>query len=121
MISSRPTVPLLVHEDCMDGIKTDLTDQQKILSDIKENTKDTAERLFSLENGLLQRIYEKGVTIGMDVSEIGGSTNSIKTSSSNTATATSSLYSSVGTTADASTENTVIGLLKSISNKITTF
>ena len=121
MISSQPAIPLLVHEDCMDGIKTDLAGQQKSLSDIKENTKDTADRLFSLENGLLQRIYENGVTIDMDVSEIGVSTNSIKTSSSNTATATSSLYSSVGTTADASTENTVIGLLKSISNKITTF
>lgn len=85
MISSQPAIPLLVHEDCMDGIKTDLADQQESLSNIEINT------------------------------------SSIRTSSSNTATATSSLYSSVGTTADASTENTVIGLLKSISNKITTF
>ena len=85
MISSRPTIPLLVHEDCMDGIKTALADQQASLSNIETDT------------------------------------SSIRTSSSNTATATSSLYSSVGTTADESTENTVIGLLKSISNKITTF
>ena len=85
MISSQATIPLLVHEDCMDGIKTDLAEQQASLSNIETYT------------------------------------SSIRTSSSNTATATSSLYSSVGTTADASTENTVIGLLKSISNKITTF
>lgn len=85
MISSRPTIPLLVHEDCMDGIKTGLEDQQASLSNIETDT------------------------------------SSIRTSSSNTATATSSLYSSVGTAADASTSNTVIGLLKSISNKITTF
>lgn len=44
--------------------------------------------------------------------------SSVKTSSSNTATATSSLYSSVGTPADGSSENTVIGLLKSIANKL---
>lgn len=36
----------------------------------------------------------------------------------NTATATSSINSSVGTTSDASTSNTVIGLLKSIVNKL---
>ena len=114
----RPVIPMLTHVDNLSDIKTDLTGQQKILSDIKENTKDTTDRLFSLEHGLLQRIYENGVTINLDVSEIGVSANSIKTSSSNTATATSSLYSSVGTTADASTENTVIGLLKSIVNKL---
>lgn len=34
---------------------------------------------------------------------------------------TDSLKESVGTTADESSANTVIGLLKSISNKITTF
>ena len=118
MISSRPTIPLLVHEDCMDGIKTDLAGQQASLSKIERNTKDTSDTLFSFQHGLLQRIYENGVTTNLDVSEIGTSTNSIKQSSSNTATATSSLYSSVGTTADASTDNTVIGLLKSIANKL---
>ena len=85
MISAQPAIPLLVHEDCMDSIKTDLAEQQASLSNIETDT------------------------------------SSIRTSSSNTATATSSLYSSVGTAADASTSNTVIGLLKSISNKITTF
>ena len=82
MISSRPTIPLLVHEDCMDDIKTDLADQQAILYDIESNT------------------------------------SAIRTSSSNTATTTSSLNSAVGTTTDASTSNTVIGLLKSIANKL---
>ena len=82
MISSRPTIPVLVHEDCMDDIKTDLADQQAILYDIESNT------------------------------------SAIRTSSSNTATTTSSLNSAVGTTTDASTSNTVIGLLKSIANKL---
>ena len=114
MISSRPTVPLLVHEDCMDGIKTDLAGQQEILSKIERNTGNTVTKLNDIENGVLINIDETNRGIETN-------TSSIKTSSSNTATATSSLYSSVGTTADESTSNTVIGLLKSISNKITTF
>lgn len=82
MISNRPAVPLLVHEDCM--------------GDINAN-----------------------------VEEIVSDTSSIRTSSSNTATQlstikadTTTLTSSVGTTADESTANTVIGLLKSIVNKL---
>ena len=114
MISAQPAIPLLVHEDCMDSIKTDLAEQQANLSKIERNTGNTVTKLNDIENGVLINIDETNRGIETN-------TSSIKTSSSNTATATSSLYSSVGTTADASTENTVIGLLKSISNKITTF
>ena len=110
MISAQPAIPLLVHEDCMDSIKTDLAGQQASLSKIASNTEETAGSLFENLPGIKNL-----------VEDVARDTSSIKTSSSNTATATSSLYSSVGTTADASTENTVIGLLKSISNKITTF
>lgn len=110
MISTQPAVPLLVHEDCMDSIKTGLTDQQATLSEIKDNTNGT--------NGHLSTIEEKVNMIEENVLDIELNTNSIKTSSSNTATATSSLYSSVGTPADGSSANTVIGLLKSISNKL---
>ena len=110
MISAQPAIPLLVHEDCMDGIKTDLASQQESLSKIKVNTEETA---LSLSESL--------PGIRMFVEDIARDTNSIRTSSSNTATAASSLNSAVGTTTDASTSNTVIGLLKSISNKITTF
>ena len=107
MISSHPAIPLLVHEDCMDSIKTGLADQQASLSKIKVNTEETAGSLFENLPGIRNL-----------VEDVARDTSSIKTSSSNTATATSSLYSSVGTTADASTSNTVIGLLKSISNKL---
>ena len=107
MISAQPAIPLLVHEDCMDGIKTDLAGQQEILSKIKVNTEETAGSLFENLPGIKNL-----------VEDVARDTSSIKTSSSNTATATSSLYSSVGTTADASTSNTVIGLLKSIANKL---
>src|SRR5574344_1233354 len=113
MISSQPAIPLLVHEDCMGDIKTDLASQQAILSEIAYNTNNTNMGLSSIRESL--------VNIEDGVSNVVTNTSSIKTSSSNTATATSALYSSVGTTADGSSENTVIGLLKSISNKITTF
>ena len=120
MISSQPAIPLLVHEDCIDGIKTDLADQQAILSEINDKTDGVNQHLSMIE--------EKITMIDENVIDIELNTNSIKTSSSNAATQlgtikedTGSLTSSVGTTADASTSNTVIGLLKSISNKITTF
>ena len=110
MISSRPAIPLLVHEDCMDNIKLDLAEQQASLSKIERNTKNTNDNLDSV-SFQLSHIDQ----VEMDINE---HVRSIRTSSSNTATATSSLYSSVGTTTDASTSNTVIGLLKSISNKL---
>lgn len=117
MISSQPAIPLLVHEDCMNDIKTDLAGQQASLSEIKENTNITIMNLA--------RIRESLVNIEDDVSATLTNTSSIKTSSSNTATQlgtiktdTAALTSSVGTTADGSSANTVIGLLKSIANKL---
>ena len=110
MISSQPAIPLLVHEDCMSDIKTDLADQQASLSKIADNTNGTNSHLTEIE---------------FLVDDIQRSANSIKQSSSNTATQlgtiktdTTALTSSVGTTADTSTSNTVIGLLKSIANKL---
>lgn len=96
MISAQPAIPLLVHEDCMEGVQLDIAKQQASLSKIVSNTGETATKLDDIELN----------------------TSSIKTSSSNTATATSSLNSAVGRTTDASTSNTVIGLLKSIANKL---
>ena len=110
MISNRPTVPLLVHEDCMEGIHLDLAKQQESLSKISANTAATNTALDG---------------IATDVGEINTNTASIKTSSANAATQlgtikedTGSLASSVGLPADAASANTVIGLLKSISNKL---
>ena len=111
MISSRPTIPLLVHEDCMEGVQLDLAKQQESLSKIASNTGNTVRTLGDIEDGVLRSISEATSTIVMENS-------SIATSSSNTATATSSLMSSVGLPADAASSNTVIGLLKSISNKL---
>ena len=110
MISSQPTIPLLVHEDCMEGVHLDLAKQQASLSKIGANTEATNTALDG---------------IATEVGEINTNTTSIKTSSANTATQlgtikedTGSLASSVGLPADAASANTVIGLLKSISNKL---
>lgn len=111
MISSQPSIPLLVHEDCMGDIKTDLAGQQASLSNIERNTANTASSVINIESGVLRNIDE-------NIMAIERNTSSIKTSSSNTATAASSLYSSVGKPADGSSANTVIGLLKSIANKL---
>lgn len=113
----RKTIPVLVHEDCMDGIKTDLADQQASISKISRTTELVSGTLNVIENSL--------DGIGYDLRQIDTNTSSIRTSSSNTATQlgtikkdTGSLMSSVGTAADESTSNTVIGLLKSIANKL---
>ena len=111
MISSQPAIPLLVHEDCMEGVHLDLAKQQASLSRIASNTDETTRTLNGIENGVLRNIAENSMNIETN-------TYSIKTSSSNTATAASSLNSAVGTTTDTSTSNTVIGLLKSIANKL---
>lgn len=56
--------------------------------------------------------------ISENVEEINTSASSIKTSSANSATQLGTLSSSIGLPADAASANTVIGLLKSISNKL---
>ena len=125
MISSRPTIPLLVHADCLDGLKPRIADQQASLSKIESYTGSTVRKLGDIEKNELRTINEAMIDNGHTLANINETniniemnTSSIKTSSSNTATATSSLYSSVGTTEDASTSNTVIGLSKSIANKL---
>lgn len=114
---SRKTIPVLVHEDCMDGIKTDLSKQQASLSKIINTTDFVSGTLNVIENSL-------GV-IGRDLGRIDTNTAFIRNYSANTDTqlgtikrSTAALTSSVGTTTDASTSNTVIGLLKSIANKL---
>lgn len=114
MISSQPAIPLLVHEDCMEGVHLDLAKQQASLSNIENIIKtDLPKQQESLSN------IESNTRVAvLPLDNIEMNTSAIKASSSNTATATSSLYSSVGTTADADTATTVIGLLKSIANKL---
>ena len=106
----RKTIPVLVHEDCMDSISEGLAKQEANIAKINNNTQGVKNTLENVDSRLVE--------IGEDMITVITNTNSIRNSSSNTATATSSINSSVGTTSDASTSNTVIGLLKSIANKL---
>ena len=94
----------------MEGVQLDLAKQQANLSKIVSNTGNIFGKLDDIQSNVL-RIIETSTDTAMN-------TSAIRTSSSNAATATSSLYSSVGTTEDADTTTTVIGLLKSIVNKL---
>ena len=85
----RKAIPVLVHEDCMGSISEGLAKQEANIAKTAENT-----------NTILnwQRI------IASNTNQINPNTNKIS--------------SSIGQTTDASTSNTVIGLLKSIANKL---
>lgn len=117
MISNRPMIPMLTHVDNLGDLNLDMTSQEQSLETIASNTQDANESLFALNQKMLR--FEDVVN------DIGTDTNSIRTSSSNATTQlgtiktdTAALTSSVGTTADESSANTVIGLLKSIVNKL---
>ena len=113
MISNRPMVPMLTHVDNLGDINLDMTTQEQLLETISHNTELAKDKLSIIETNTYQL---ERIAVSAENNE--SNTSSIKTSSSNTATATSSLNSAVGTTSDESTSNTVIGLLKSIANKL---
>lgn len=89
MISAQPAIPILVHEDCMSSISTGLARQEDNIASINDYTKNILN---------WQRI-------------IASNTNLISPNTNN-------ISSSIGQTTDAASANTVIGLLKSISNKL---
>ena len=96
MISNRPMVPMLTHVDNLGDLNIDMSTQEQSLQEIAENTRDTTLKLESIRSGMAQDYNQQ---------------NDIKAN-------TIFLQTSVGLPADASTANTVIGLLKSISNKL---
>ena len=108
----------------MEGIQLDLANQQASLSKIIANTAATNAKLDGLAE---QQETTQGILNGIatDVDQINTNTAAIKTSSANTATQlgtikddTGVLSSSVGLTSDQPSASTVIGLLKSIANKL---
>lgn len=110
MISNRPTVPLLVHEDCMEGVHLDLAKQQESLSKISANSSSSDVRLMTMVEQQQSALnFLQGFQF--DIGAIATNTNATKED-------TGSLMSSVGLPEDEATASTVIGLLKSISNKL---
>ena len=103
MISNRPMIPMLTHVDNLGDLNIDMTSQEQSLETIASNTGATNNRLRDLFE-TTARIDENTFNTNLNAGEI----NSI----------TSSLNSAVGSITDASSSNTVIGLLKSIVNKL---
>lgn len=89
MISNRPMIPMLTHVDNLGDLNLDMTSQEQSLERIANDTNSIRQSANDIE------IYD----------------NAIKNSAVGIETA-------VGTTADADTATTVIGLLKSIANKL---
>ena len=104
MISTRPMIPMLTHVDNLGDLNIDMTSQEKLLGEIAyyttsiNTTVDAIGPQLSRNNEEVQRINQAIHTI------LYPTVSEIKTA--------------VGATADASSDNTVIGLLKSIVNKL---
>ena len=96
MISNRPMVPMLTHVDNLGDLNLDMSTQEQSLETIANNTSTTNSKLESIRTA-----QEMSQTIEHNINQN-----------------TNSLSSSVGLPDDDSTSNTVIGLLKSISNKL---
>lgn len=96
MISNRPMVPMLTHVDNLGDLNLDMSTQEQLLNQIDSTAKRIDRNVEDIELG-----QNNEVQLLDNISQD-----------------TTSLLSSVGLPADESTANTVIGLLKSISNKL---
>ena len=96
MISNRPMVPMLTHVDNLGDLNIDMSTQEQSLQQIADDTTLIKSKLETVLSGMSQDYNQQ---------------NDIKAN-------TTFLQTSVGLPADESTANTVIGLLKSISNKL---
>lgn len=85
----RKAIPVLTHVDNLSDMKIDMSAQEETLQQISDNQRLATQVLTNISTGI-----------------------------NHTNIDTTSLVTSVGVTTDESTENTVIGLLKSIANKL---
>lgn len=103
MISTRPMIPMLTHVDNLGDIDLDMSAQEQSLQKIANDTsriEQNVDMIKTNNNSIkadIQNIIEEMTILNPNVSEI---------------------KSTVGTTEDADTATTVIGLLKSIVNKL---
>ena len=97
MISNRPMIPMLTHVDNLGDLNLDMSTQEQSLETIASNT--------SVANNHLEMIENSNDTILREIAD-----NGIPT--------VSEIKSTIGHTTDADTSTTVIGLLKSIVNKL---
>ena len=96
MISTRPMIPMLTHVDNLGDLNLDMTSQEELLQSI-DSTADTIKTAANITSSNSKLILIEAQTIhknGTDIKHV------------------------IGNTADADTATTVIGLLKSIVNKL---
>ena len=103
MISNRPMIPMLTHVDNLGDINLDMTTQEQSLETIASNT--------NTISNTVNEINQKMDDIGPTTSRIEGIASEINLTVSETNVA-------VGKASDTDTATTVIGLLKSIANKL---
>ena len=92
----RPVIPMLTHVDNLGDLNLDMTSQEESLQSI-DSTTQTIRSAANTTSSNSKLILIETQAINRDSSDI---------------------RNAVGNIADASTENTVIGLLKSIANKL---
>lgn len=92
----RKAIPVLTHVDNLSDMKIDMSAQEQSLQQISDNTTIIKSKLENVLSGMSQDYNQQ---------------NDIKAN-------TAFLQTSVGLPADEDTEPTVIGLLKSIVNKL---
>ena len=103
MISNRPMIPMLTHVDNLGDLNLDMTTQEQSLERIASNTSrisDSVDNIDTHNTNILAQtdgILQEMTVLNPTVSEIN---------------------LAVGKTGDADTKTTVIGLLKSIVNKL---
>ena len=103
MISNRPMIPMLTHVDNLGDINLDMTTQEQSLERIANDTNAIRQNTNNIER-YDNAIKNEVVVFSPNVTKIKNSAVGIETA--------------VGTTADTDTATTVIGLLKSIVNKL---
>ena len=107
MISTRPMIPMLTHVDNLDDLNLDMSSQEQSLETIASNTE-------VMKNNL-ENQQEKILNISNNSNEMASTTIEILKCQR---LINSNFSSNIGKTTDAATATTVIGLLKSIVNKL---
>lgn len=103
MISTRPMIPMLTHVDNLGDLNLDMTSQEQSLEMIAGNT---------------SSIKSDVDTINTKAGQSAQNTKFILQETQTIHSNTTDISRNIGTTGDADTATTVIGLLKSIVNKL---